>query len=157
MSAEEIEGDFPKLRSDAYEITSPETTDYNCFAWAAHDTTQWWSPLPLRGYYWPDQLPRNTGVQTFVELYNRVAQFVPCENGLLEQGFEKVALYVNVNGNVTHAARQTASGSWTSKLGVMEDIEHQTLSAIEDGGVGASDYGRVAQFLKRPLSENRSR
>src|SRR5438552_15932161 len=59
MPARDIESDFPKLRGEDYRITSDHTTDYNCFAWAAHDTADWWSPIPLAGYYWPDQIARN--------------------------------------------------------------------------------------------------
>ncbi len=146
MSAQNIEQDFPKLRSIGYEITSGETTDYNCFAWAAHETSNWWSPLPLTGYFWPEGLPRNTLVSTFVELYKRKGGFVPCENGESEKGFEKIALFGDAEGNVTHTARMTVTGKWTSKLGVMEDIEHGTLEAIE-----GPDYGTVIAFLKRPV------
>src|SRR5260221_9996185 len=124
MSAQDIESDFPKLRREGYQITSPDTTDYNCFAWASHDALKWWSPLPICGYFWPAQVPRNTTLSAFVELYKHEGEFVPCENGALEEGFEKVALYMNAAGNITHAARQKASGVWASKLGTMEDIEH---------------------------------
>src|SRR2546423_566142 len=98
MSAQEIDSDFPKLRQEGYEVTSEETTNYNCFAWAAHDTARWWSPMPLLGYYWPDALPRDTTVQTFIELYRREGAFAPCEDGSQEEGFEKIALYVNADG-----------------------------------------------------------
>ena len=76
---------------------------------------------------------------------------MPCADGTLEAGFEKVALYASASGNVTHAARQMPSGAWTSKLGVMEDIEHATLSGLEDDGTQPDGYGRVVQFLTRPL------
>src|SRR5438445_4857606 len=117
MSAQEIESEFQKLRSVHYQITSQDTTDYNCFAWAMHDQNDWYSPAPMAGYYWPPNLHRNTTVATFIELYRQEGQFLPCDDGELEDGFEKIALYVNENGNVTHAARQKPSGVWTSKLG----------------------------------------
>lgn len=44
-----------------------------------------------------------------------------------------------------HAARQQPSGVWTSKLGQMEDIEHNMLEALR-GDV----YGRVGLILRRP-------
>lgn len=153
MSAQDLESDFPKLRGEGYEITSADTTEYNCFAWAAHDTADWWSPLPISGYYWPANVPRNTASQTFLDLYRCEGGFIPCEDGKLEAGFEKVALYANVGGQVTHAARQTPSGVWTSKLGVMEDIEHRTLKVLEDDGVAEDDYGKVQRFLKRPIDK----
>jgi hypothetical protein len=36
------------------------------------------------------------------------------------------------------------TGKWTSKLGDWDDIEHDTLEALE-----AAFYGRVAQIMKR--------
>src|SRR6266568_673062 len=117
MSAQDVESDFPKLKSEGYQITSPDTYDYNCFAWAAEDTTQWWSPLRVHGYYWPNEVERQTTVAAFLELYKHEADFLPCDDGDVEEGFEKIAIYVNATGDVTHAARQKPNGAWTSKLG----------------------------------------
>jgi hypothetical protein len=61
----------------------------------------------------------------------------------METGWEKVALFAHEDGTPTHAARQLASGRWTSKLGELEDIEHE-LEAVE----GAA-YGSVVVYLKR--------
>ncbi len=46
-------------------------------------------------------------------------------------------------GETQHMARQLPSGHWTSKLGDLDDIEHD-LSALE--GI---EYGRVAMILAR--------
>jgi len=70
--------------------------------------------------------------------------YVPCSESQLENGFEKIAIYANATGDATNAARQTASGEWTSKLGDWEDIEHKTLAALE-----GEFYGKVVQILKR--------
>lgn len=151
MSVKDIEDEFPKLPIEGYSISSADTPDYNCFAFAAYDRDDWWSPLQISGYYWPDHIPRNTTVPTFLELYGYEGGFVPCEDGKLEAGFEKIALYTNANRHVTHAARQLNSGKWTSKLGTKEDIEHSTLSSLEDAGLSLDDYGKVTQFLKRKI------
>src|SRR5947209_1509040 len=98
MSARDIEADFPKLRETGYRITSEATTDYNCFAWAANETSAWWSPLQISGYHWPDQFPRNTEMATFVALYAE-AGFLACNHGEPEPGMEKIALYADSNGN----------------------------------------------------------
>lgn len=67
----------------------------------------------------------------------------------LEAGIEKIAIYVDANGVPTHAARQLADGTWTSKLGEWEDIQHKTLEAMEDSrGLGLG-YGKVKLILKR--------
>jgi hypothetical protein len=47
----------------------------------------------------------------------------------------------------THAARQLDNGKWTSKLGQLEDIEHESLEALS-GAV----YGSVVQVLKKPTT-----
>jgi len=151
MSAQEIESDFPKLVADGWTETSKESAEYNCFAFALHDDSDWYSPLPLKGYYWPDNLPRNTALPTMIELYRNEGGFSPCDDGDFENGFEKVAFFINEKQNVTHAARQKPSGAWTSKLGVMEDIEHPLLTSLEDAGIKDDDYGKVGQFLKRPI------
>jgi len=56
---------------------------------------------------------------------------------------EKVALYGSFLF-YTHAARQLPDGRWTSKLGRLEDIEHDTPDDVA-GGL----YREVAQFMKR--------
>lgn len=40
--------------------------------------------------------------------------------------------------------RQLPDGKWTSKLGALEDIEHDRLDALE-----GDDYGRVVAYMKR--------
>jgi hypothetical protein len=151
MSDQDIEREFPRLAADGWKKTSEATFDYNCFAFALHDQDDWYSPLPICGYYWPaNKLPRNTALPTMIELYRYEGGFEPCENGEHQEGFEKIALFVNQAGNVTHAARQVDSKTWTSKLGSLADIEHVLLGSLEDAGIGSDDYGRVAQFLKRP-------
>jgi len=77
--------------------------------------------------------------------------YIACDGVELETGFEKIAIYVSASGEPTHAARQLDNGHWTSKLGDWEDIQHESLAALEDDaqarGLG---YGRVAQIMKRP-------
>jgi hypothetical protein len=134
---------FPRLTAQNHRITNPPTTQYNCIAWAAGDTKNWWQP----GLYWP--FPTNPFDDTIGEL-KRVFEslgYQECQDGVLEQGVEKVALY-GVSGFYTHAARQIGDGKWTSKLGNEDDIEHDS-SDIVGGGV----YGEVALFMKRPIAD----
>jgi len=70
--------------------------------------------------------------------------YATCDSHAVESAFEKVAIFVDAGGEPTHAARQLPSGRWTSKLGTLEDIEHD-LHALED-----SRYGSVALIMKRP-------
>jgi len=137
VSGEHIELIFPNLTKDDYQITSPESPEYNCIAWAAGDTEVWWWPDSQYQYYWPPEVPRTESLESFIEAYNALG-YVPCDNEKYEEGFEKVAIFVGQDGRPTHAARQLNNGRWTSKLGQIEDIEHITL----DGLVG-SRYGSV--------------
>ena len=74
--------------------------------------------------------------------------FEPCPDGDLEEGFEKIAIY-SKSGEYQHVARQLSDGNWTSKLGIREDIEHQTLFALE-----GADCEEVTCFLKKRISKN---
>ena len=67
-----------------------------------------------------------------------------CDDGALEDGVEKVAIYAFPSGRATHAARQLPTGRWTSKIGYEEDIEHGSPTELE--GV---EYGAVAQYMRR--------
>ena len=135
---------FPRLLERGYDLTSPETPFYNCIAWAAGETARWWWPDPNDQYYWPPGMPRKEALQAFVLLFEELGYAV-CEDEKLEEAFEKIAIYVNDStGKPTHAARQLASGRWTSKLGSLEDIEHDLKGAT---GVY---YGSVAVIMKRP-------
>lgn len=67
-----------------------------------------------------------------------------CDHESIEPGYEKVAFFASVAGVPTHAARQLASGLWTSKLGQLERIEHELRDLEGDS------YGRVAMVMKRP-------
>jgi hypothetical protein len=105
-----------------------------------------WTPYGGHGYYWPPDLPRKADVDTFVKLYELEAGYVSCDTGELQAGFEKIAIYVDSNNEVTHAAKQNRDGTWTSKLGDWEDIRHRLLEGLE-GDYPA--YGRAVKFLKR--------
>jgi hypothetical protein len=91
--------------------------------------------------YWPDEVPRDESIEAFVGVFESLG-FQSSQPAEPEQGFEKIALYARGNCP-THAARQLENGSWTSKLGPLEDI---TLSL--NGLIGAA-YGEVVAILKR--------
>ena len=145
-----IENYFPRLRVGDYQITSPESEAYNCIAWAAGQSDLWWEPDPFDLYFWPPEAPRNLTLGAYVKAFG-VLGYVPSQNSDLEPGFEKVAIYTDLMGKPTHAARQLPSGNWTSKLGELEDIEHETLDCLS-----GSSYGSVALLLKRPIQQQTS-
>lgn len=125
---------FPLLTQ--YIETSPATEDYNCIAWACGDNTKWWWPDP--SVYWPSGIRCDETIAAFDELFASGGAFeVTTES--LEVGIVKIALFAQ-NGIPTHAARQLANGTWTSKLGKAIDIAH-SLRELEGG-----NYGTVAKL-----------
>ena len=136
---------FPNLRTAGYIVTSEETTIYNCVAWAAGDTSQQWEP----GRYWPSS---NAGdyLDALESAFSTLGYEV-CQGDALEEGFEKVALFIDKKGEWSHAAKQTPDGQWSSKLGDWEDVKHPTPYAVS-----CSEYGNVARIMRRKLSDRPS-
>jgi hypothetical protein len=143
-----IETYFPALSRESYEVTSPRARSYNCIAWAAGDQEHWWWPGPPEEGYWPDAAPRELSIPAFVAAFGLLG-FQECMDASLEAGFEKVALYLK-EGSPTHAARQLTDGRWTSKLGKLEDIMHESLDALR-----GEIYGEAKVFLRRRLADRR--
>jgi len=125
--------------------TSPRDRRYNCLAWSVGDTTRPWvpggDPVTTR---WPPGAPRHLDLNSVVASYASLG-FERDSEPVLTEGFDRVALFVDHDGDVIHAALQLASGRWTSKMGEWEDIEHDDLAALEGG-----EYGQVAAVLRRP-------
>lgn len=134
---------FPNLERTAYEVTSEETVDYNCFAFAAGEEDCRWDPIDPDGY-WPDGVPRELTLEAFIQAYQTIG-YECCDNRDLEPGFEKIAIYT-YKREPQHAARQEEDGMWKSKLGDWEDIKHE-LEGLENPNY----YGVVEQILKRPI------
>ena len=146
MTADRLALLFPSLATSGYEVTSPSAPGYNCIAWAAEDTSRWWEPvpIPLPSYSWPPGVSLELTLASYVQAFESISYRVGGDDSL-EDGFEKVALYVSAEGFPTHAARQLVSGEWTSKLGKSVDIRHRSLAALE-----GEMYGRVACLMQRP-------
>lgn len=142
---QEIEKQFPKLKSTGYRLTSPDTIVYNCAAYAAEDEESWWWPDNLEIHYWPPTVPREETLEAFIQAYESI-NYEICQDGFLEEGFQKIAIYANSKKIPTHVALQLSNGKWTSKLGPNEDIEHNTLEGLYGD---SRAYGSVACFMKR--------
>jgi hypothetical protein len=135
---------LPNLTDDNHSVTTGKDNAYNCIAWAAGDTVNWW--WPQGPYYWPPNVPRNLTMDAFCKAFEAQG-YVRCADGSVEAGFEKIAIFgkQNAAGDIipTHAARQMPDGNWTSKLGVHEDIEHDKVD-----GVSCPSYGAAIIFLR---------
>jgi len=132
---------FPGLTANSYRETSPATYDYNCIAWAASRTNEWWEPSP--DGFWPQGAPRQYTLKAYADAYTTLG-YQPCPSGDFELGFQKIVLFTDNRGIPTHAARQLESGKWTSKLGPDVDIEHATPAALS-----GQCYGLPALFMRR--------
>ena len=132
--------DLPRLTPENHRVTSPAAVEYNCIAWAAGDTANWWQP----GVYWPVELPSPEYDIGALTAGFEALGFGRCDNDRPEPGIEKVALYGD-SRFYTHAARQLPGGKWTSKLGKAEDIEHDTPDVVAGGA-----HGEVVVIMRRP-------
>lgn len=142
---------YPNLQRAGFavrDVTSPATVGYNCVAYAAKDETRpWWPINPRRAaryYYWPVE-PRQATVQNFILAFETLG-YQHCQTGDHEEGYEKVAIYVDEDDKPKHMARELGDGVWASKLGDMQDIRHHTLEAIEN-----DMYGQAKYFMRKPL------
>jgi len=135
---------FPGLKGTEHAKTSEPTARYNCIAWAADDKFNFWWPKPKAlGYYWPKGAPRVRTLEAFAKAF-AIRRYEVCADGGHETGFERIAIYAGSDGVPTHAARQLPSGRWTSKLGNLDDIEHE-LRALD-----GDTYGQPVLFMRRP-------
>src|SRR3989304_1946690 len=112
MSVEWIEHCFPHLRSEGYQVTSPEAPRPNCIGWALRSNLYFDPDFVgvVGGYYWPEGITANDTVGAWIELFE-LHGYRRCEGASLESDAEKVAIYGDTAGNATHVARQLPSGA----------------------------------------------
>jgi hypothetical protein len=134
---------FPGLAYSYFKVTSPEEPRYNCIAFAAGDDKEWWWPDIYS--YWPPNVPREETIGSFIEAFTTLG-YTSCQDGNYENGFIKIAIFVDDNGVPTHAALQLSKGNWISKCGELEDIEHD-LNALCGPSLA---YGTVEHYMKKP-------
>lgn len=134
---------FPNLNTTPYSITSPPTAFYNCIAWAFGRSDVWMWPNRIQGYRWPPDIPRNETIESFVLLFESQGYSI-CDDSTFQADHEKIAIYADENNIPTHAAIQLQNGQWSSKLGMLEDIEHEIL------GVEGDEYGEAKVFMSKP-------
>lgn len=143
---------FPGLKDDKdFKITSKATPKYNCIAWAYQIDGRWMEPPNGTPYldgvtFWPEGATETMDIQSLVEAF-KTKGYEECDNEDLEEGYMKVALYWNPNNKEwTHAARQHRDGTWTSKMGSSNDIQHGPPKVLE-----SIPYGKVYCIMKRKV------
>lgn len=84
-----VENSFSNLTADGYQVTSPQSLEYNCIAWAVGDHTQWW--WPDDDAFWPTK-DRAVTEEVFVKAFVTLG-YAPAASEHLESGWDRVALY----------------------------------------------------------------
>ena len=136
---------FPNLEGTEFELTSPETHQYNCFAFAVGETHRWWQPSEEADHFWPAGITRDLTVPSLLAAYGTVgfsSRLLASLPPTLPEGATQVAIYAK-DGIATHAARRVEADKWCSKLGPGVDLTHP-LEALE----GAL-YGNVVGYAVR--------
>lgn len=145
VTLEQIIAWFPKLQDDPlFRLTSPTDYNYNCIAWAMGLNDRWCWPWSTYGnpVFWPSEPTDDLPLEAFVKLFETIGYEI-CLSEEVENCLTKVALFVDDTNSVSHAARQLPDGTWTSKLGPLNDIRH-SLHALE-GDI----YGNVHCIMQR--------
>ena len=148
-----LESLFPNIKTQGYKITSKRDATHNCIAYAAGDYGRKWAGRGLpksMGYYWPPNAKHGSGMDELVYAFEAIG-FVNCgPNASYEEGYEKIALYMDNGGGWSHAAILLPDGAWSSKIGDIEDIRHNSQHAFH----GEFGYGPVFCYMKRRLEDN---
>lgn len=137
----------PNITKNNHLIASRATKAYNCVAWALGDEGRWYEPTPSGQYFWPSNKNKDYSLKSYVEMFAEQG-FAICEECRPEHGFQKISVYAK-EGEFTHVALQLPSGRWSSKLGTLEDIEHDTLEVLSGPA-----YGKPSLFMRRTESES---
>jgi hypothetical protein len=148
IGKEFIDAHHTQSKSYPFRTTSKATKRYNCIAWAAGIDDLWIQPdryptgEPDRTYYWPQGVSQKGDLNSYIELFEKIYGFEKCENGNLEQGYVKIALFYTRKLGI-HATRQLSDGLWTSKVGAGVDASHW----IETYAGGC--FGIVEQYMRK--------
>ena len=139
---------FPGI-AGKFRKTSSNDANYNCLTWALGRSDIWLSPVVrIPPYSWPPGIPEEWSVAAIREIFVREGYTEETDSVELEDGWEKVAFFIENNGDPTHFSRQLPNGKWTSKLGGLIDIEHNNLKCLE-----GPHYGRQGLILKREKTD----
>ena len=136
--------EFPRLYDEGFEIVDQPSDLYNCIAYAAGDISKWWDLG--EDNYWPASATHSDCIESLKEVFATMG-FEQCKDDRFEEGYLKVALYED-NDGWQHAALQTATGRWRSKMGEGPVIEHLSPESLS-GGM----YGNPTIYMRRATNE----
>jgi len=135
---------FPNINKKNHTVESDQCGNHNCIAYAAGVTNKKWWPVIHPDAYWPPHVPYTESPDSFIRAFETIG-YKQCADGAYEKDKEKVAFFT-LAGRVKHAALLLSDSTWASKLGDMEDIEHE-LNAV-----GGGEYGTPTVFMERAKS-----
>jgi hypothetical protein len=146
-TAAELEAKLPKLRSDNYKHASEATARYNCLAFANGDFRHLWEAGMQGGRYsWPSGIPDT--LDGWTQIFTAEGYELTASREI-EPGYEKVAIYVDLEDLLSGHVAISDGQVWKSKLGRLQDIEHASLDLLE--GDKHWEYGIVERVLRRKI------
>lgn len=130
------------LKNDPnYKLTSPETFEYNCIAFAMGMLDRWIDSSDIPWHWWPP-VRKDTSPSSLVEAFKYFG-FEECGmDDKVDEQYDKVALYKD-DIQWTHAAKVVADGEYHSKFGASFDGHHS------GGDVLKAKYGSVFLIMRR--------
>jgi hypothetical protein len=151
LTRSELEAKLPKLRSQPYKHDASDATGrYNCVSFAIEKTRKWLEAGLHGGRYdWPPDIPDT--IDGWTEMFVREG-YELTTNRDVESGFQKVAIYIDLDDMRPGHVAKLDGTKWKSKLGRYQDIEHSSLDVLE--GDEYWEYGVVDRVLRRPIKIN---
>lgn len=135
----------PLEKDKQFHVNSPETFSYNCIAWAMGMNDRWVDHELIPWHWWPDGVQRNKSKQALQDAFIALG-FEETTNPDYENGYDKVALYANLDG-WTHAAKIVDSIRYHSKFGALNDAFHSGGNTLSIG------YGCVYSYMRRATAD----
>ena len=134
------------LKNDVnFKLTSPETYQYNCIAYALGMLDRWVDHVDIPWHWWPP-VERGASIRHLVEVF-RYFGFEECGmDDKVDDIYDKIAIY-DISDEWTHAARVVTDGIYQSKFGSSYDGLHSS------GDVLKALYGSVCVIMRRLKTE----
>ena len=139
----DIEKWHPKLKGKDYKIiqTNEILEDFNCIAFVLDIYNEWYGSSTKN---WTLNINRVPILENYIKYFKTFGYDI-CDNDKYVDGVEKIAIYIDENKRVTHAAKQF-NDKWRSKLGGSVIIEHK-LEWLS--GYDADNYGEIGVIMER--------
>lgn len=144
LTVADIKMYWPSLNDEDFEFKSHFNPFYNCLAWAINVNTIFVTMNYFQKKHGLDINNLDHSVNGYAKILEEFYNYLSCENGEYEKGFEKILLYGDNNNLWTHAARQIKEEMWVSKLGSCENIEHKNIECLN-----GNTYGEPKIFMKK--------